>query len=165
MHPLLRPQKFHHHATPERFLPRSPERASESSPLKTSARRLLHPVFTSPPAKIEAFELPQVVTSEKGNRDETIMNIGQVAPREDKLPKVAVCKNPPFRVKRALLYQLSYQPTTSAAAFNPAGKLIPRRSDAGQIKSGANTNSHARPAQEFFPPNLVINAGTPATAQ
>jgi hypothetical protein len=61
----------------------------------------------------------------------------------------------PFRVKRALLYQLSYQPTKSAAAFNPAGKLIPCRNDAGQIKSGANTNSHAQPAQEFFPPGLV----------
>jgi hypothetical protein len=38
------------------------------------------------------------------------VNIGEDSPREDKLPKVTACNFCPFRVKRALLYRLSYQP-------------------------------------------------------
>jgi hypothetical protein len=68
-------------------------------------KRFLHPVFTSPRTKTEGGKLPPVAASEKRKFSKPIVNIGEDAPRERQLPKVATCKKRPFRVTKALLYR------------------------------------------------------------
>ena len=65
---------------------------------------------------------------------------------------LAGTRTPDQCLKRALLYQLSYQSTSGVRAFEPAEAR-------GQIKSGANTNGRAGPAQEFSRTFLVARGG------
>jgi hypothetical protein len=76
-----------------------------------SSELFLHPAFASRHAKTSDSLRPKANASKKRNRRNPIVNIGQDACRENKMRKVITSKKRPFRVKRALLYQLSYQPT------------------------------------------------------
>jgi hypothetical protein len=93
-------------------IPPRPRKARANVHCKIRAKkRLLHPAFASRHTKTSDSLRPKANASRKRNPDNPVESIGKDAHRETKLRKVTTSKNYPFRVKRALLYQLSYQPT------------------------------------------------------